>query len=321
MISVFFSYSHKDEDYRNILEVHLAPLKRQGIISTWHDRRVDAGDEILHEIDQYLEQADVILLLISPDFIGSDYCYEIEMSRAMERHEEKTARVIPVILRPCEWQEMPFGKLLATPNDGKPISKFPNQDEAFLEVVKAIRQVAEKQGVTASKNIPVLPSNQNVVTASAIRSSNLRIKQSFTDQERDRFLTDSFEFIANFFEASLKELEKRHPEIGTEYRRIDANSFTATAYVHGTTKSQFRIWIRDKIGSLNEISYSVDRSSGRNSSNGGLIIEDDGYHLFLQPSGIAMYNRQQNQQNHQNQLSQQGGAEFFWDSFIEPLQR
>src|SRR5262249_6285750 len=119
MATLFFSYSHRDEDLRDELETHLAALKRQGVIETWHDRRIGAGQEVDNTISEHLEDADIILLLVSPYFIASDYCYDVEMARAMERHDAKLARVIPVILHPCDWHNLPFGKLLATPKDGK----------------------------------------------------------------------------------------------------------------------------------------------------------------------------------------------------------
>jgi hypothetical protein len=144
VITVFFSYAHHDEALRNELEKHLAMLKRQGVIDTWHDRKIDAGQDVHEEISEYLGKADIILLLVSADFLASDYCYDIEMRRALERHQRGEARIIPVILRPCEWQRAPFGRLVATPTDGKPITRFPNPDDAFLEVTQAIRKAAEK---------------------------------------------------------------------------------------------------------------------------------------------------------------------------------
>jgi hypothetical protein len=91
--SLFFSYSHKDEALRDRLEVHLAVLKREGAISTWHDRRITAGDALGQRIDEHLECADIILLLVSPDFLASDYCHDVEMQRALARHVEGSARV------------------------------------------------------------------------------------------------------------------------------------------------------------------------------------------------------------------------------------
>jgi len=121
-IKIFYTYAHADNKLRNELEKHLSLLKRQGEISAWHDREIGAGQEWAKEIDVHLNDADVILLLVSPDFMASDYCYDIEVKRALERHDAGEARVIPVILRPVDWHEAPFGKLKPLLTDGKPIS-------------------------------------------------------------------------------------------------------------------------------------------------------------------------------------------------------
>ena len=142
MVKLFFSYSHRDESLRDELEIHLSALKRQGVIEVWHDRRIGAGKEFDSEISEHLESAQIILLLVSPYFIASDYCYDIEMTRALERHQAGEARVIPVILHPCDWHSLPFGKLTAVPKDGKAVSKYPNQHDAFLEITLAIRAAA-----------------------------------------------------------------------------------------------------------------------------------------------------------------------------------
>ena len=141
-IEVFYSYSHKDEELRDQLENHLAMLKREGVIQGWHDRRISAGQEWDGEIDAHLKSADIILLLVSSDFLASNYCYDIEVTLAMERHEAKAARVIPVILRPCDWTSAPFGKLQGLPKDVTPVRKWSDQDEAFLDIAKGIRRAA-----------------------------------------------------------------------------------------------------------------------------------------------------------------------------------
>ncbi|TVZ63102.1 TIR domain-containing protein [Rhizobium mongolense USDA 1844] len=142
MPSVFFSYSHVDAALRDQLEKQLSVLKRQGVIETWHDRRVGAGDAFEREIDEHIDGDDIILLLISADFLASDYCYDIEMKRAMERHERGEAIVIPVILRACEWKHAPFGKLKGVPEDGRPIKQWSDVDAAFLQVAQAVRDAA-----------------------------------------------------------------------------------------------------------------------------------------------------------------------------------
>jgi hypothetical protein len=102
-LSVFFSYSHKDENLRDELAEHLATLNRNGEISVWHDRKIAAGSDWIKAIDDNLKTADVILLLISSSFLASDYCSEIELNQAIARHNSGESRVIPIILRPCDW--------------------------------------------------------------------------------------------------------------------------------------------------------------------------------------------------------------------------
>ena len=105
-IQIFYAYSHnaEDESLRDQLEKHLSLLKRQGIIAGWHDRQIGAGEEWKGQIDRNLESAQVVLLLISPSFLASDYCYDIEMKRAIERHDHGEAKVVPIILRPVDWR-------------------------------------------------------------------------------------------------------------------------------------------------------------------------------------------------------------------------
>ncbi|WP_254721709.1 toll/interleukin-1 receptor domain-containing protein [Kovacikia minuta] len=123
--------------------MHLANLKRQGKIRAWHDRAIEAGTEWAVEIQQQLEAAQVILLLISPRFMASDYCYGLEMQQAMQRHEAGTARVIPIILKPVDWKDTPFSKLQVLPRDARPITQWRDRDEAFLDVVQGIRRALE----------------------------------------------------------------------------------------------------------------------------------------------------------------------------------
>lgn len=143
-IAVFFSYAHEDETLRDKLANHLKLLERQGVIQSWHDRQILAGTEWQGQIDGNLEKSQIILLLISSDFLASDYCYDIEMKRALERHEAGEARVIPIVLRPVDnlWKA-PFGKLQALPTDGKPVTRWENQDEAFANIARGIRLTAE----------------------------------------------------------------------------------------------------------------------------------------------------------------------------------
>ncbi|MDZ7962584.1 MAG: toll/interleukin-1 receptor domain-containing protein [Aulosira sp. DedQUE10] len=143
-IEVFFSYAHEDEKLRRDLEKHLTLLERQGVITGWHDHKIGAGREWQSEIDQHLNTSQIILLLISANFIASDYCWDVEVKRAMERHNAQEARVIPVILDSVDCKSAPFGKLQPLPEGGKPVKKWGNRNDAFLSVAKGIRTVAKE---------------------------------------------------------------------------------------------------------------------------------------------------------------------------------
>jgi hypothetical protein len=120
---------------------HLSQLKNDGLIAMWHDHKIGAGQEWKGQIDEHLNSARIILLLVSADFLDSGYCYDIEMKRAMARHEVGEARVIPIILKDCDWHSAPFGKLKALPKDGRAITgkTWKNQAEAFADVARGIR--------------------------------------------------------------------------------------------------------------------------------------------------------------------------------------
>ncbi len=143
-IKVFVSYSHQDTRLRDELTKHLALMESDGAITAWHDHQMTAGTEWADEIDSHLKTAQIILLLISADFIASQYCYGVEMPQAMERHNRGDAQVIPIILKPVDWHSAPFGKLQALPKKGEPVTTWANQDEAFSDVACGIRSVVEK---------------------------------------------------------------------------------------------------------------------------------------------------------------------------------
>lgn len=143
-ISLFYSYSKKDKALREKLETHLSLLQTQGVVSGWHDRLIEPGSEWDGAISEHLEKAGIILLLVSADFLATKYCRDVEIKRAMERHEAGTARVIPVILRPVDaWHTAPFGKFQALPEKGKAVTTWKNRDEAFANIARGIREAVK----------------------------------------------------------------------------------------------------------------------------------------------------------------------------------
>ena len=319
MLGVFISYSHKDEEFREEMVKHLVMLQRQGIVGVWHDRKIGAGKDIHREIDEHLEAADIILLLVSVDFLASYYCYEKEMARAMERHWEGTARVVPVILRACDWKSATFGKLKGIPKDGKPIAKFAYRDEGFLEVTQAIRDVAtelgRKRSAPGSAGWQAETGKAQPKPTPPARSEGLRLKKTFSDFEKDRFVEEAFESVANHFKESLAAVKVANPGVETNFRRIDANHFSAKVYVEGKEKTRCRIWFGGRTSLAGGILYSSS-DLGDNSYNEALSVTDDGYFLFLKPLGLAF-----RPGVGKEQMTPEEAAEYYWSIFIEPLQR
>ena len=139
--SIFVAYARADEGFRSNLDQHLTGLRHSGVVDDWSDQKILPGEDWAKAINGKLECADIVLLLVSADFLGSKYCYGIEMVRALERHELKKAQVVPIILRHCDWKATPLGKLQALPRDGVPISRWADPDEAFVNVVDGIRML------------------------------------------------------------------------------------------------------------------------------------------------------------------------------------
>jgi hypothetical protein len=142
-IEVFYSYAHEDEKLRDKLEKHLSSLKSEGAVTCWHDRRIVPSDGWENEIDEHLNTAQIILLLVSSDFMGSTYC-QLERERAMERALASEAYVIPVMLRAVDCSGQAFMKLQVLPKDALPAEKWPTLDQAFENVAVGVRAVVNR---------------------------------------------------------------------------------------------------------------------------------------------------------------------------------
>jgi hypothetical protein len=154
-LNIFFAYSREDSDLRTRLDKHLSSLKRNESVKTWFDGEIEPGKEWEKNIFYALETSDIILLLISADFISSDYCYNIEMKKAIQRHEKGEAIVIPIILKPCDWSDTPFSKLQALPKDATPVmdKKWDTEDQAMMNVALGIRSVVSRKFKEREKSL------------------------------------------------------------------------------------------------------------------------------------------------------------------------
>ena len=143
-IPLFYSYSHVDDEFRKQLEIRLELLRRQNIIDGWSDRKIAPGSNWEEDLNFNLQKAQIIILLISPEFLASDYCYETETIFALEQHEKGLASVVPIIIRPCMWKISNFKHLQVLPKDGKPLTLWSNMDEAWLNVSEGIFKLTQK---------------------------------------------------------------------------------------------------------------------------------------------------------------------------------
>ncbi len=188
---VFCCYAREDKNFLQALKTHLKALEREELIIMKADIDISPGTEWEATLTHYLDAADIILLLISPDFIASDYCFKQEMTRAIQRHEQGTARVVPVIIRPATWHKMPFGKLQALPKDAIPISIAQNMDTAFISVTKGIRTIAQELTTTmplhrmSEEPLP-LPAQTN-----SLPINNQERKNMDTKDERSTYTTNN----------------------------------------------------------------------------------------------------------------------------------
>lgn len=174
-VELFYSYAHCDEPLCKELQKHLRALKRSGLIRDWYDRKIEPGSEWAAEIHAALERAGIILLLVSADFLASQYIFEVELPFAMQRQSEGRARVIPILLRPVEWHDLPFAKLQVLPTSARPVTSWPSPDEAFCDVAARLRELLYSERLEAAKSpaqpAPAQTSTQERVLDAAIASS------------------------------------------------------------------------------------------------------------------------------------------------------
>ena len=185
-VEVFISYHQKDQELREELEKHLTSLQREKTIISWSDRQIVAGQEFKGEIDKSLNQAGLILLLVSPDFIASDYHWTVEVTRALERNAAGKASVIPVLLRYADWDTPPIDKLSPLPKNREPIKSWADRDKAFLEVIKGIREAIALLVINSNYSPPQqtpqeLDDRQYQVTSLINEADRLREDKNFEE--------------------------------------------------------------------------------------------------------------------------------------------
>lgn len=303
----FISYSHHDNAALERLHVHLKNLTRDGHIETWYDRDILAGSELDAEIERELEAANLFLLMVSPDFIASDYCVEREMKRALERHAAGNARVVPIIVDECDWKAMgELRQLKAVPTDGKAISEWANPNTAYLNVVQELRRIIEAESAPAAtaKTAPEPVAARPAMT-------RYRAKREFDEIDRSDFRDAAFATIKDYFRRATEEIDSIDGLRGRFIER-SATSFGATVVNggqrHGT--AHITVHCRNSQVALGDIYYSFNEDAGDNTANGGFNVSVDDYEQFLIQT-MNIFGRAD------ERMAPEQAAEVLWSEFVD----
>ncbi len=262
-----------------------------------------ASSRLDEEISEKLEACDLFLILVNPDFLASDYCYEQEMERALKCRDERTAIVIPVIVEPCEWQESPLRALKAVPYDGKPIS---NWDNAYLDIVKEARRVDFTQKIVIEPQCI-----DHIKEKAKEQMKGYHIKHEFDEIDRENFGRESFNTFREYFEANIADINKENLLQGRftdnkpyEFRCMLVNNANRT----GRTSQSAQKNVFASIGDINFLFSDEDLNS--NSVNGAFTVESDDYELNLKPLLFHKFGNEQ-------PLTPQAVAHLLWIQFID----
>ncbi len=305
-MKAFLSYSHKDEWALERLHAHLAVLRREGKITEWFDRRILAGGEVDEQISAQLEQCDLFLPLVSADFLASNYCYEREMERAIERHEAGATQIVPVIVEPCDWKSSPLKRFKALPRDGKPITEWTNQNNAFLDIVTELRRLVP-DGPTETAPTASTPTND----ARSPEERKYRLKRDFDEIDRSDFRRAAFETIRDYFQASIAEINGIDG-IKARFEAIGSQGFTCTVVNRALERGIAHITVHTRTSEIGfgDISYSFKENAPVNTANGWFDIASDEYDLFLRANAFARSDTDEKQ-------SPQSAAAVLWNEFLQ----
>lgn len=308
-MKAFISYSHRDSDALERLHVHLAMLRRDGLIQEWFDREILAGREFDQEIKSELEESDLFLLLVSPDFLNSDYCYNTEMQRALERNQEGSAVVVPIIVEPCEWKASALRALKALPKDGKPVSEWTNPNNAYLDIAQELRRLL-KSDVSDAASVPQSLRARESERIMATR--RYRVKRDFDEIDRADFRKSSFDEVRSYFASAVAELDGIE-DIKARFYALSETSFGATIVnrVKNSRAAHITVHLGSERHSLNDIYYSFSERAPRDTSNGGFSVDADEFELFLTDRSFN-FGREKSER-----LTSEAAAEQLWSDFLE----
>ncbi|MFP1131562.1 toll/interleukin-1 receptor domain-containing protein [Asticcacaulis sp. W401b] len=284
---LFISYCHKDRAYTDRLCVHLSQLQREEKISVWFDHEITAGSDLSKEIRSELESSDVFIAMISPDYLASRYCMDVELAVALERHKAGKIRLVPVVLEPCEWKMSAIKELKATPRDGQPVSEWQNQNTAFLDVVSEIRRAIDVFGqAITSQSFGDATLAPQLETSARI----YRAKKEFDRIDRSDFKFKSFEEIKAHFKSLVSEINGVEG-LKARFSDLGSSSFSCTLLNALLRNGTSAITVHCHSGSsgFGDLYYSNTENAPTNTCNGSFSIKSDDYELYWTASfGFSM---------------------------------
>jgi hypothetical protein len=302
---LFISYSHADDALLERLHKHLAQLQRDGSLSGWFDREIQAGSRLDSEIGLQLEKADIFLACVSPDYIASNYCYDKELQVALERESKGDLAIVPVIFEPCEWLETPLQKFKAVPRDGKAVSEHTNPNVALLDVATELRRLASTLAQRVeTKAMPVAPDS---IMAAEPASSRYRVKRDHDELNKRDFIETAFNEIYKFFESSVGEVASV-PDIEARLSQLNANHFSCTIINRGLRRGFETLHVR-RGGSWGAIDILYGERNSASTSNGGFSVDADEYQLYLKPTMFSLSHMDK-------RVTAREAAQMLWDDLL-----
>lgn len=311
MVKAFISYSHKDEVYLERLKVHLAQMKREGLINEWTDKEIHAGDSLDDTISNALASSEIFLALVSPDYIASNYCYDKEFETAQKMQEEGKLIIVPIIVEPCDWHKTPYGKLKAVPKDGKAVSEWTNPNNAFLNVIDELRRLTTSKSTLSVQSIPSSNTHERMVR-------NYKVKKYFSEVDTYNFKEESYGEIKKYFHSSILELDSIE-NLQARFTNEGKGFFTCLISNRSNNENCF-ITIQTGIDGqkhFGDLSYSFSDQISGNSVQVGKVykIENDDYDQFwIKNSQMFGYNNNSNSRFSAHQV-----AEEIWNEFISQV--
>ncbi|MCS3870691.1 hypothetical protein J3D55_003607 [Chryseobacterium ginsenosidimutans] len=311
-MKAFISYSHKDSNYLERLKVHLAQMKRDGLITEWTDEEIHAGGSLNNTISDALNSSELFLALLSPDYIASNYCYNKEFETAQRMQEVGEIIIVPIIIEPCDWKRTPFGNLKALPKDGKAVSEWTNANNAFLNVIDELRRLTTLSKSTVSlQNLPKSTAPEKMVR-------NYKVKKYFSEVDNYNFKETSYQEIKNYFQSSISELDSVE-NLQARFTNDGKGFFTCLVSNRANNQSSFLTVQAGSDGQrhFGDLSYSFSEQVSTNSIQMGKVfkIDNDDYEQFWTKSSQGFGFSSQSS----SRLAAHQVAEEIWNEFISEV--